>query len=122
MANMITITGNLGRDPETRTAGDKTVTSFSIADSTYDYRAKKERTIWRNVEVWGRLGERCAEYLRKGMHATVIGEERLNVWEKNGEEHSRAVVSAQQVAWDRSVTASGNPIAGNDSPDDEVPF
>jgi single-strand DNA-binding protein len=67
--NHIQLIGYLGRDPETRfTPTGKKVTHFSLAVSQ---RWKvsgelREYTEWVNIEAWGRIGEVCQEYLKKG--------------------------------------------------------
>jgi single-strand DNA-binding protein len=60
----------LGKDPESKfTPTGKKVAQFSIA-VTDRWRSRegdpKEYTEWVNIEAWGRLGEVCQEYLRKG--------------------------------------------------------
>ena len=75
--NRITIVGNLGRDPETRTlpSGD-TVVDFSIATTerrrTADGGAQ-ETTTWFRVSAFGKLGETAQQYLHKGSYAYVDG-------------------------------------------------
>ena len=70
MAN-ISITGNIGRDPELRQAGTSQVLKFSVADSEYIYSKDGESpSQWYSVEVWGK-SERLAERLAKGIKATV---------------------------------------------------
>ncbi len=64
--NKVTIIGNLGRDPETRAlpSGDS-VTSFSVATSERR-RDGSELTTWFSASAFGKLGETCQAYLRKG--------------------------------------------------------
>ena len=74
MAN-ISITGNIGRDPELRAAGTSQVLKFSVADSEYIYSKDGESpSQWYNVEVWGKSAERLAERLSKGTKVTVYGQ------------------------------------------------
>jgi single-strand DNA-binding protein len=67
--NRVQLIGRLGKDPESKyTPTGKKVTHFSLAVSQ---RWKtggemKEYTEWVNIEAWGRLGEVCQEYLKKG--------------------------------------------------------
>ena len=67
--NRVQLIGRLGKDPESRfTPTGKQVTTFSLAVSNR-WKSKgetKEYTEWINVEAWGRLGEVCQEYLKKG--------------------------------------------------------
>ena len=67
--NRVQLIGHLGRDPESRfTPTGKRVAHFSVAVSQRWKSAgeAKEHTEWVNVEAWGRLGEVCQEYLKKG--------------------------------------------------------
>ena len=58
MAN-ISITGNIGRDPELRQAGTSQVLKFSVADSEYIYKDGSP-SQWYSVEVWGKSAGRLA--------------------------------------------------------------
>ena len=75
--NKVILIGNLGRDPETRfTNSGSSVTNFSIAtkESFADKSgARQERTDWHNITVWGKQGEACAQYLKKGSSVYVEG-------------------------------------------------
>jgi len=75
--NKVILIGNLGRDPETRfTNSGSSVTSFSVAtkDSFADRSgARQERTDWHNITVWGKQGEACAQYLKKGSPVYIEG-------------------------------------------------
>ena len=68
--NRVQLIGRLGKDPESKfTPTGKRVAHFSVAISNR-WKGKegdaKEYTEWVNVEAWGRLGEVCQEYLKKG--------------------------------------------------------
>lgn len=72
MVNKVTIVGNLGADPETRTTqGGKMVTELRIATSygTGD----NEKTEWHRVIVWDKAAEACGQYLKKGRQVYVDG-------------------------------------------------
>jgi single-strand DNA-binding protein len=79
----------LGRDPEGKfTPTGKRVVQFSIAISNH-WKSKdgenKEYTEWVNVEVWGRLGEICLEYLKKGSLVFLEGRLKTDKYEDKGE-------------------------------------
>jgi len=68
--NRVQLIGRLGKDPEGKfTPTGKKVVHFSMAISNR-WKSKegetKEYTEWVNIETWGRLGEVCQEYLKKG--------------------------------------------------------
>lgn len=70
--NQCQFIGRLGKDPETRYAssGDA-ITSFSIA---VGWKSKdKEGTEWVNCTAFGKLGEICGQYLKKGSQVFVQG-------------------------------------------------
>ena len=77
MYHKIILVGNLGRDPEMRiTPSGTAVTNFSMATSerwTGQDGQPQERTIWWRVSVFGKSGEACNEYLKKGSKVLVEG-------------------------------------------------
>ena len=86
--NRVQLIGRLGKDPEGKyTPSGKKVTHFSLAVSQR-WRTNgetKEYTEWVNVEAWGRLGEVCQEYLKKGSLAYVEGRLKTEKYEDKGE-------------------------------------
>jgi len=93
-----TITGNIGKDAETRAipSGD-TVTSFSVASN----RKVKERdeTTWVTVHLWGKRGEKLSQYLTKGTAVTVVGEFTTREYQdKSGEKRTSLECRASDIA------------------------
>ena len=87
--NRVQLIGYLGKDPESKfTPTGKKVTQFSVAISNR-WRNKdgeaKEFTEWANIEAWGRLGEICNEYLKKGSLVFVEGRLKTDRFEDKGE-------------------------------------
>lgn len=94
---IINIIGNLGRGPEVRNAGDSKVCSFSVAVTT---RVRGDDvTSWYSVSAWGRLGERCAEYLERGRQVHVSGRLTLRPYESGGEKRISADINASDVTF-----------------------
>jgi single-strand DNA-binding protein len=86
--NRVQLIGNLGKAPESRfTPSGKKVTHFSIAVSQRwkSNGETKEYTEWVNIEAWGRLGEVCQEYLRKGSLVYIEGRLKTDKYEDKGE-------------------------------------
>lgn len=87
--NRVQLIGRLGRDPESKyTPSGKKVTHFSLAVSQRWKTAgeTKEYTEWVNIEAWGRLGEVCQEYLKKGSLVYLEGRLKTEKYEdKEGE-------------------------------------
>lgn len=69
MINRVTLIGNVGKDPEIRTAGDNNVANFSLATSeTYKDKSgnKQTNTEWHNITIWGKLADVVEKYVKKG--------------------------------------------------------
>jgi single-strand DNA-binding protein len=87
--NRVQLIGRLGKDPESKfTPTGKKVTHFSLAVSNH-WKDKggetKESTEWVNIEAWGRLGEVCQEYLKKGSLIFLEGRLKTDKYEEKGE-------------------------------------
>ena len=87
--NRVQLIGYLGKDPESKfTPTGKKVTQFSVAISNR-WKSRegdaKEYTEWVNIEAWGRLGEVCNEYLKKGSLVFVEGRLKTDKFEDKGE-------------------------------------
>jgi single-strand DNA-binding protein len=86
--NRVQLIGRLGKDPESRyTPTGKQVTTFSLAVSNRwkSQGETKEYTEWINLEAWGRLGEVCQEYLKKGSLVYIEGRLKTDRYEDKGE-------------------------------------
>ncbi|MBA4380497.1 MAG: single-stranded DNA-binding protein [Anaerolinea sp.] len=86
--NRVQLIGRLGKDPETRfIPTGKQVTNFSLAVGQRWKTGSevKEYTEWVNVEVWGRLGEVCQQYLHKGSLIYLEGRLKTDRYEDKGE-------------------------------------
>ena len=101
--NRVQLIGRLGKDPEGKfTPTGRKVTHFSIAISNR-WKSKdgepKEYTEWVNIEAWGRLGEVCNEYLKKGSLVFVEGRLKTDRYEEKGETrfYTKVVCLAMQM-------------------------
>ena len=81
--NSVTLCGRLGKDPETRTAGNSQVTKFSLATG-FKKADGSQHTDWHNIEAWNKTGEIAQKYLTKGKQVIIQGEIRYSTSEKNG--------------------------------------
>ena len=89
--NILTITGNLGKDARTNKAGGTTVANFSVAvRSGY---GDNEKTIWVDCSLWGKQAEsKLVDYLIKGQQVAVSGE--MGTKEHEGKTHITLRVNA----------------------------
>ncbi len=103
MVNKVILVGNLGRDPEVRQAGGQTVAILRLATSRswIDKRSghRKEEREWHDVEVWGRHGELCGQYLAKGRQVYVAGRIKTDRWKdkQTGQDRHRVKIVAELV-------------------------
>ncbi len=108
-----TVIGNLGKDPESRQAGESTVCSFSVA--TKD----RETTTWYRVNAFGKLGELCARYLSKGKLVYCEGRLSVRKWtDKDGKERESIEITANEVKF---LSRKDEPSSTANS-EDLVPF
>jgi single-strand DNA-binding protein len=101
--NRVQLIGRLGRDPESKfTPTGKKVCHFSLAVSSR-WKDKsgetRESTEWVNIEAWGRLGEVCQEYLKKGSLIFVEGRLKTDKYEdrESGETKYYTKIVAQTL-------------------------
>lgn len=77
----ICITGNLGRDPESKyTPEGKMICEFSVAvQSGY---GDNKTTEWFDCVAWEKTAETLAKYLGKGSKIQVRGDFKIEVWNR----------------------------------------
>lgn len=95
--NTVTLLGNTTNDPELKTLpGGQTVCSFGLATNRVWKDVKGERQSqaeFHNLVVWGKLGEFCDKYVKKGKPVYVEGHLKTGSWEKpEGTKHFRTEV------------------------------
>lgn len=101
--NKVILIGNVGGDPETRYMPSGTaVTNITVAtnESWKDKQTgeQKERTEWHRVEMFNRLAEIAAEYLRKGSQVYIEGKLRTDKWQdKSGQDRYTTKIIADQM-------------------------
>ena len=77
LKNRVTLIGNLGQDPETKTTeSGKKVTNFTLAtDDGYKNSdgQKVSETTWHNIVAWNGLADIAGRFLKKGRQVAVEG-------------------------------------------------
>jgi len=89
-----TLAGRIGRDAETRQAGQTTATGFSVA-TDHGFGDRKQ-TLWVDCTLWGTRGERLASHLTKGSGVIVSGP--LYTHEHNGKTYLKLDVREFEFA------------------------
>ena len=101
--NVVVLVGNLTRDPELRaTPGGTSVCRLGVA---VNERSKDpttgewgERPNYFDIDVFGAMGENCAQYLSKGRQVAIEGRLRWRSWEtQDGQKRSAVSVVANNV-------------------------
>ena len=101
--NRVQLMGNLGRDPEARyTTNGKKYAVFTVAVNRAWKSAdgeKHDAVDWFLVNAWGKLGEICLQYLKKGRLVFLEGQLRSDRWEDKdtGEPHTRTIIVANSM-------------------------
>jgi len=99
--NSILLEGNLVRDPESKTLpSGSQVCNFSIATNRFwkQNDALEKETSYFDVEAWARLGQTCADTLRKGRGVRVVGRLKQDRWQDtDGKNRSKIKVVAEHV-------------------------
>jgi single-strand DNA-binding protein len=110
--NKVILLGRLGKDPEIKyTANGNAVCNFTIAtsESWSDKNGQKqERTEWHRIVVWGKLGELCNQYLKKGREAFVEGKLQTRSWDgQDGKKNYTTEILADNVRFIGGAATTG---------------
>ncbi len=110
--NRVLLIGNLTKDPELRyTPSGTAIAKFRLAinrEFTDKQGEKREDTCFVDISAWGRQGEICNQYLRKGRSVFIEGRLEFSAWEtKEGDKRSKIEVVAERVQF------LGGPRDGN---------
>ena len=116
--NKVILLGNLTRDPELRyTPQGSAVCEFALA-LNYSYTNKQtgqkvEEVSFIDIVAWGKTGEICAEYLKKGRQVMIEGRLKQDRWEaQDGKKMSKVRVTAENVQFVGSRPADGGGAGG----------
>lgn len=129
MYNKHILVGNVGSAPEMKyTPSGIAVTTFSLAVNKKwkngDGQMQKKTTWWR-VTVWRQQAETVSQYVTKGMHVLVEGEdvESRAFTDKQGNNRASLEITATSVRFMDSKRDSGDPTNGVSVDDaDPIPF
>lgn len=121
--NQCNFIGRLGKEPETRYAGENMVVGFSIAvGSKY---GNKEHTEWVNVTAFGKLAEICGQYLTKGSQVFISGRLQTDSWEdKQGQKRytTKVIAERMQMLGGKGETQQKPVKQAQTEDSDQIPF
>ncbi len=121
--NKVILIGNLTRDPEVKfTPSGMAVADLRMAINRR-YRTadnqEHEETCFVNVTVWGKQGESCGQYLKRGRPVMIEGRLKYDEWEKDGQKFNRLSVVAERVQFLGDGTGAAR--SGGSAPEGSVP-
>ena len=99
--NKVILMRRLTRDPEVRytQTNNTLVCNYSLAVNRRFARQGEERQAdFFNIVAWGKTGEFCSKYFKKGQQVGVIGRLQTRNWDdENGQKHYATEVVAEDV-------------------------
>jgi len=119
--NVVVLVGNLTRDPELKAMpSGSSVCRLGLAvnERTKDPTTGEwgERPNYFDIDVFGGMGENCAQYLTKGRQVAVEGRLRWRSWEtQDGQKRSAVSVVANNVQF-IGPRDSGGGFGGQSAP------
>ena len=128
--NRVTITGNLTRDPELRTAHNGTAI-LSLGVAVNDRRKNPQSGEWEDYPnfvdctMFGTRAEAVNRYLGKGSKVAIEGKLRYSSWERDGQRRSKLEIVVDEIEFMSRDGAVSRAAAPSDEPevwDDEIPF
>ncbi len=114
--NVVILTGNLARDPETRATPKGTAVieaTLCVSEKwTDDSGQQKETTAFVALVFWGPRGEAFAKHHRKGYRASIRGKIVQDSWEdKTGKKQTKTKVQVEDWEFAGPKPAEGAPPA-----------
>ena len=98
--NKVVLMGRLTRDPEVRytQTSNTLVASFSLAVNRRFVRQGEERQAdFFNIVAWGKTGEFCSKYFKKGQQVGIIGRLQTRTWDDDKGRHYITEVVAEEA-------------------------
>ncbi len=120
--NRVQLIGNVTKDPEVRQIpGGTTVATFSIA-TNFSWKdasgQRQDKAEFHNLVAWRKLGEICAQYVRKG--SKVFAEGRIQSREWDGQDgvkrYRTEIVLDNMIMLDKKTGAPTGESSYNEAP------
>lgn len=134
--NKVILIGNLGRDPEGFNGGCRLALA---TDESYKDKQTGQivpKTEWHQITAFGKLGEICSQWLKKGSKVYVEGRLQTDKYQKDGVDHYQTKIIANdmrmldskpegqqtQQGYQQPRQAPQRQSAPVDDFDDDIPF
>jgi single-strand DNA-binding protein len=120
--NQITITGNVGADPELKMVKDTTLAEFSFAHTPYSKTKGEGEAIWFKVTFWNSKADSVMDSVRKGDRLVITGEFTESKWEKDGVQKSRIGITGNLFAHEPKTPRNAAPVVRSVHETEEAPW
>jgi single-strand DNA-binding protein len=119
LSNRVTLIGNLGQDPETKTTETgKKLSHFTLATKDGYKNADGQRvseTTWHNIVAWNGLADIAGRFLKKGKEVAVEGRIVYRTYEdKNGVTKYITEIVLSDLVLLRNGEKAGKAFSGKD--------
>lgn len=123
--NVVTMTGNVTRDPELRfTPSGQATASFGLAVNrkwqNRQTREWEEAVSFFDIVCWREMAENVSESLTRGARVIVTGRLEQRSWEQDGKKRSRVEVVADEIGpslrWATAVVTKAERSDGSSAP------
>ena len=118
--NRVTITGNLGADPELKSSvGGTAILKMRVA---VNERRKDQSGEWTDYVNWidavmfGNRAESVSQYLQKGSRVAIDGRLHYSTWENEGKRHSKLEVVVDEIVFMSRSDSGAAPSGPNYGP------
>ncbi len=110
--NKVILMGRLTKDPEIKYTeqNNNAVTRFTLAVNRRFVKQGEERQAdFINIVAWGKQGEFCSKYFKKGQQVGIIGRIQTRTWDDDkGQRHYITEVIAEEAYFADSKREAGN--------------
>lgn len=126
--NSVTISGNLGKDPELKefqTGTKKVMFSVAVSEPVKSNNKWETKTTWVLVEFWGNDADYISKYATKGSFIVVNGKLTEDTWEKDGQTQRKFYIkgfSFNLPRVNKVVEAEPEPQDSYPTFDENLPF
>ena len=109
--NKVILMGRLTKDVEVRytQTNNTLVASFSLAvNRRFTKQGEERQADFFNIVAWGKLGEFCSKYYKKGQQVGIIGRLQTRSWDDDqGKKHYATEVIAEEAYFADSKKEDG---------------
>jgi len=106
--NKAILIGNLGRDPEGFNGGCRLALATDESYKDKNTGQMVSKVEWHSITAFGKLGEICMNYLKKGSKVYVEGRLQTDKYEKDGVDHYQTKIIANDMRMLDSKDQSNN--------------